>query len=757
MLRMIKRIVFIILFLFTAIGSVDAGAADNYFEDFDSRQDDTTIDGIDYWVVNEGETLKVITQDSTTYTGSGKALELTGAETAVNVLRGAVYGNLSPCWVEFIVKPGIGAQAREIPTGKIAAVTFDYSGKIYTSDGSSWVDTGKGFSETEWYRVILKLNFATHLYAVYIELVSAPMIEFIPVKENLAFIDPTINSLNQIGFGGVYSTTRIDETYIDDLIIHFVDRLQIISASQTLVEDQPSNPITVQLQNIYSEPQVSWRDITLELKSSSEKGKFSLDKDNWNSVSQVIIEENAQSASFYYKDSKTGQPIITVKEYPDRGWSEALQQQKIVAKATYFDVAVTTPHAAGEYFNIKITARDDEGEVDELYNGEINIFANYIAPAAGRMQITPTVSSGFEKGKLELSAMYPDCGIIEIMVKDINDSLNTGKSGQILFIPVSFNISAESQQIVSKPFSLSISGLNAQGQVTPNYQRQAGLKVVLVSPQGLSSGELKPTALTSGDFSEGLAEVDVSYNRWGAIKIEVCDSVYPARNGLSGAIKFRPSELLAEVESSSSDREFFYIGEKMKISISALDSLKVPIPNYLEKIKIYSTLGLGLPGEYQFTAGDAGKYIFVTSVNSAGFYSVYFEDKTADLQSEKLGIKVKEATLEVISTVAPVGTTEVTIRLVDEEGNVIICEDTLEITLELEEEYADSSAHSSAVLNAVKFNKGVAKVLVSNTQSEIVTIRPRSIYDFKVKKGTVVFGRIAKTGIGTLMWREVKD
>ena len=57
----------------------------------------------------------------------------------------------------------------------------------------------------------------------------------------------------------------------------------------------------------------------------------------------------------------------------------------------------------------------------------------------------------------------------------------------------------------------------------------------------------------------------------------------------------------------------------------------------------------------------------------------------------------------------------------------------------------------------ITFNDGIAKVLVSNSQPEVVIISQKSLYDFKIKTGTITFGRITKTGIGTLMWREIKE
>lgn len=754
-----KFIVCLSMFLLGAINVhvVYAAIIDTYSENFDKRQDDTTIDGVDSWSVAQGASGNALTQDSTTFTGSGKALEFVGAATSVNVSRSAAYGDLSPCWMEYIVKPGLGAQKRSIPSAKIAAVSFDYTGKIYAADGSSWQDTGRTFTTGEWYRVILKLDFKAHLYNVYIEPTAVPKTPFVADKENLNFIDSSINSLSQIGFEGVYSTKHTDDTYIDDLVVHFVDRLEIITAPQNLMVNQPSGPITVQLQNSSSAPQTAWRDITLELRSSSEKGEFSPDKDNWKPITQIIIPENAQGAAFYYKDSQQGKPIITLKEYPDRGWEEASQQERIVTQAAYFDVAVNSPQTAGEYFNLEIIAKDLAGEVNEFYAGEVEILTHYIWPAAGGAKITPQAASGFNKGRLKIEARYPDCGIIEIIVEDKNDSAKTGKSGEVLFIPAKFNVQAATPQVVSRAFPVSVTSLNSQGETCPNYQGPVEFSIIPVLPDKIL-GNISPLTINQGEFSRGYIEKMISFNRWGTLKIEVHDLNYPQKSGISNAVIFYPRYLLLKADVSSPERKFYYIGEDIKISVSSLDDLKNPIANYQGLIGINFTLGLvGLADEYQFIETDAGNKTFLARASTSGLYEVLAQDKASNLKSESLKLEVKEAILEVISTSASIGTTEVVVKLVDEKGNTVSSESQLGLTIELEEEHKDGSATSPALHKPVIFNKGVAKILVSDTQAETVTILPKSQYDFKIRKGTVKFTTLGKAGIGTLMWREIKE
>ena len=738
------------------IAGVSYAITDTYIEDFDGRSDGATIEAIDSWSLDQGTATNAITQSTTIYTGSGNALQLTGATTCANVSRSATYGAVSPCWIEYMVYPGAGAQTRDVPTGKIASVTFDHTGTVFASDGSSWSDTEESFTAGTWYTVLLKLDFDTHLYDIYVYPTSSPDVTFSPDKEDLAFIDTTISSLSQIGFEGTYNDTLADDTGIDNLIVHFVEKLAISTAAQTLAKDEVSDIMTVQLQSSLSEAQTAWKDITLEISSSSSGGEFSLDSEDWNSITVLTISENAQEVSFYYKDSKVGKPVITISEYPDSGWDDATQEQEVAAAAAGFDISCETPQVAGEYFNVVITAQDEDSATDESYSGEAEITVTYTTPSSGTMAITPSTATEFEDGVQTLSIMYPDCGNIEIVVTDTEDSTITGNSGEVLFIPASFGLTASTPQVVSREFSLTATAYNALGATTPNYLGPAGFTITTVSPAEVTGAALTPVSLDSDDFVNGIADLNASYNRWGTITLEVYDTAYPTKTGTTDEIEFQPAGLSIALTDPPGDREFYYIGEEIEVTISVVDDTGTAIPNYEGIIDIGATLGLDLPDTYTFTLEDEGSHIFLASAEMPGIYLIDVSDATG-LTAEVSEIDIRTAVIEVISTTAPVGTTEVVIELTDEEGEIITEESSLTITVELEEEVDNNSAYSPALTQSVTFTNGIAKLLISNTQAEDVTIIPKVDYDFKIKDGTVTFGRIAKSGIGALLWLELKD
>jgi len=738
----------------TAIGisaPAEAAVLDSYFENFDDFTDGASINDIEYWTVSQGGG---ITESGVTVSGLGQALKLIGSSTVVNAARSTSYGGLTPTWIRFSARPANSAQNPNVPASGIAAVCFAYDGKILVSDETSWVDTGKTYSIGQWYDAAMKLDFKTHTYDFYFTNTLVPDAQFLPVKTSLKFIDSSINSLSDLKFYGSYSSSLADDVYIDNLFISYIDRISVISSPQKLMINQISWPITAQLQNSLSEPQTAVFDITLELKSTSEKGKFSLNRDLWVDVEQIVISQDSQQAAFYYKDTLAGKPVITVSEYPDQGIITASQQQEIVTQVSYFDVEpASLRQIAGQNFAIDITAKDEEGGINELYSGSVVIKTNYVSPSSGGYKVLPDNVLGFSKGRITLSVSYPDCGSITITVEDSLQSSKTGTSPRILFLPAGFNLTTESSQIISDLFSFSISAKNVYGVVTPNYNSDVNLYVMAVSPQSAAVGILSPAVVSGGEFESGFADVNVSFNLYGTIKIRGEDSNDSTKQGISGEIDFLPQGVSVSVEHPAGGREFFYIGEPVGIIVTIEDYLRNPVVNYPGTVELSAIFGLELTREYTFTDEDAGSHKFLANPVQAGKYTVGVKAEES-LTAESLDIIVKEAYIQVIDTVSPIGSGEVIIQIVDEFGNVITSEDGLEINVKFVEDIENNSV--SLQQGLITLTEGRAVITVFNTEAETVTIVPSSPFEINVKKGTIIFGRKGKTGINALMWRELK-
>lgn len=734
-----------------------AYATDSYLEDFNSRNPGVTIDGQDLWVVEQGGDDNAVVDDSVTPTGTGRSLRVSDVSPTVVVGRPSDYGRLSPTWVSYTAKAAAGNKQRSVPTSGIAAVTFDYTGKILANNGKSWVDTGMTYETDQWYTVTLKLDFSTHRYDLYISPVNVPDVQFIPVKTGLQFIDTSVSKLSGFYVSGPYSYSGSADSYVDDISVTYIYRLEFVTTPQVIVQDEISGPITVQIQDADSEPQTAIEDYTLELKSSSAGGKFSLTKQPWVDATQVVLSKYSQGVTFYYKDSAVGNPVITVAEYPEVGWLDALQEERVMQRLAHFSVTTTTPQVAGEDFTLTIIAKDEDGNVNHDYSGTIDLIADYISPSTGTKQLSKQEASGFSEGMLQLMLNYPDAGVITITVSDRDDPEHAGTSGSIVFIPAYFSISAQTPQIVSRDFDLSVEAKNLAGQLTPNYKGDMKLIPIFVEPGASDGASFSPTVIDGELFSGGKVKVSVAYNRWGTVKIRAEDSQYPNKFIESSNIVFNPAALKVTVSAPPSGRDFFYIGEIIPIEIAVNDIAGNPIPNFTGPVAITASSNLNLPSSYDFNANDGGKHTFSVSSKATGRYTVKAVEARSGLSTESSQFEVRNATIVVIDTTSPIGTAEVLIQLVDDQGRVITTESNLEILVKLVEGLDNVSASSLATVTPVRFINGQIRIPVSDTEAEEVGILPQTQLGLKVKGGKVTFGRIAKSGIGTLMWREIKE
>ena len=718
--------------------------------------DGATVNNKDSFTVSTGDPDNAMIESGETSTGGGKALKLTGAVTPVDVSRPADYGNTSPTWVEYVVKASMGADRRDVPADGIGAVTFSPTGKIMVSDRNAWVDTGKTFTTNTWYRILMKLDFSTHMYDVYCESVSSPLTPFIPQKQNLHFIDPAVSTLGQVGFKGAYNISSQSDSIVDEVIVHHIDRLQFTTSPQTMVKGHPSSLITVQLQSANSEPQTAWRDIEIELRSSVQNGEFSADKNTWVPISTLIIPEGSQQISFYYTDYSEGRPTLTVNEFPDRGWTDATQEEKVVSEGDYFTVTAETPQVAGAPFMLHVSAMDGAGGVDTTYGGTVDISVQYVQPLTGSKVAAPIEAAGFLGGLKDIEIAYPDAGTVKIVVRDRDDSMKVGYSGDIFFIPASFEANADPVQIVGRNFPVTVRAVDSQGKVTPNYQGPAKIEATPISPSS-TAGVFNPTEIQTAAFQNGVATLNTSFDRWGVVGIKVLDSAHPEKFGTSLPVQFLPKTISVSVKPPSNTRRFFYNSENMEVSVSVLGQDDMPIQNFQGTISFTATPAFGFPAQYVFAESDKGQKKFIVPAGGAGKYKLKAEDTQNALTFESDEFEVKEATIVVSNTSAPVGATTVEIQLVDKNGKRIKEENEMRLTILIAEENDNGSVFFSEAGKSITFTKGLAKIVLGDNESEVVNISARSKYGLNVVNGKVVFGKAGSTGVGTLMLRESKD
>ncbi len=739
---------------FTVLGA-QALVLDSFMENFDSRTAGASINGVEFWEVSAGSASNALIQTTVTPDGSGKALQISGAEDLITLNRTTSYGGLTPTWVRFLIRPGVGGERREAPTTGIAAVSFDYNGAILAADGPTWVETGKTYEPEEWWEVIYKLNFSSHTYDLYLKPTATLSSDFTPAKSGLHFIDSSISTLQSFTIEGAYSAVADDDTFIDDLTVTYIERIEIITAAQTLIQDEASEAITLQLQSSSGEPQNAPWDLTLELNTSSSDGEFSLKAEPWQEISQVVLTKDRSSVTFYYKDAKVGKPTLVASEFPDQGWDDALQLQNVIEAFDHFEVTAFSPQIAGAAFNIAISARDGQDNVNTSYDGTVELAAQYVSPSGGSMTLTPIEATGFVDGVLNVSVTYPDAGIITILATDSEDSEIQGTSGQIAMTPQRLELEAAGSQTVAASFPLTVRAVNASDSVTPNYQGTVTLGLQAISPAS-GAGALSPTSIGASSFNNGIASVQMTYPSWGSIAIAGTDASASGITGQTGTLTFHPKSLKLEISAPPAPRTFFYTQEPFEVKLSVLSAQDTAIGNYQGTVQIAAQEPLGLGQTYAFGASEAGVHTFNLSPSTAGTYTVQLTDSASAIASESKEVEVQQAYLEVLSTTGAVGSgAEVPIILVDANGKIITGENQITVSVRLIESNANGS--SSTTNQRVTLTNGRATLMIFNSEEESVTVIPTSPFGIQPKSGTVTFGRFSTKGVGFLLWREIRE
>ena len=589
----------------------------------------------------------------------------------------------------------------------------------------------------------------------------------------------------QVKTGANYTASYVDVQYSDaspgDRLIYathstnsgstidwyFIDKIVFTTGAQTVNQNEASAVMTVQLQNDAGVSQNVGEDITIDLSTTSGGGQFSLSTSPFVGIDSVTISSGANSASFYYKDSAAGSPVITCQEEPDYGWDDGVQTETIVSTVAYYTVTADSPQTAGEAFPVTITAKNASGETQTGYTGTADLTVAYIAPDSGTMTIVPSSTSAFSGGVATVSSTYSDCGTISITATDALDPSVTGTTSGVTFYPYDFSVapsnasvSGATTNIVNQPFSLTITARNTAQAACPNYTGDANLSVNYISPSTSQSGALSTTSLTSGYWTNGIATLaSLTYDKYGTITLTCADTTLTTKTGTSGNILFLPKDFTVLLSTPPASRDFYYKDEAFKATVTARDYNASAVSNYAGTVS-FSGEGLNLPDEYTFTVGESGSHIFSgingpEAVDNATITVV--DTASASVQGVSDAFDVKEASLKIFSNQGPIGVLPLTVRVIDSESNTITSDDATTFTVTLTETINDGSASSGATASSVTIKGGAATIQVTDNQAETVTVVPTSNPVLTPVAGTATFGTISGAGVGIQVWREIKD
>ena len=191
--------------------------------------------------------------------------------------------------------------------------------------------------------------------------------------------------------------------------------------------------------------------------------------------------------------------------------------------------------------------------------------------------------------------------------------------------------------------------------------------------------------------------------------------------------------------------------------MSILGDDGMPVENFQGTVSLTPTPQFNIPSSYNFSEADKGQKTFVAAANRPGNYKIKVQDLNDNLDTESESFEVKDATIVVSRSSAPVGTTVVEIQLVDAHGKRITSENSMRVTVLFSEESDNGSVFFSDAGKPILFKNGVARVVIGDTEAETVNISAKSAFGLKVQNGRVTFGHAGAGGVGALMLRETKD
>lgn len=549
----------------------------------------------------------------------------------------------------------------------------------------------------------------------------------------------------------------------------FNPQLVFTTPIQSIIQDEASSLITVELQDENSNAVNVSANTAISLSSSSSGGSFSVDKLTWG-ASSVTILAGFSGASFYYKDSQVSSPTatITASESPDAGWVDATQPITVNSSASAFRVEASSLQVAGSSFSLKVTALDNGGNPATSFSATVDLAVNYISPSSGTgaFSVTRIQPSDFINGVAAITnETFSDCGTIAITAVDLDDSTRTGISANIDFRPYDFTVvvsglDASGQHTVNKPFALTITARNTQGNTCPNYQGTANLSINYISPATGQSGSLGIGSLTASYWSDGMVTLTgQTYNKWGAISVTASDAILTNQSGASDSILFLPKDFSIILANPPASRTYYYTNENFSATVTARDYNDNAISNYAGAIT-FTGSGLNLPPNYTFTGADSGSHKFEGINGNSPRTTVLSVKDTVYLSvaGSSPGITVKSGSIKVVSTAGPVGLLGVEVKILDANGNLLNEDNSTTFIISIVEAMEDNNSCTSLNTSIPAIvTDGIAKIMLRDTEAETATVTPFSTPSLSALSGTIRFGTVSGAGINIPLWREMRE
>ena len=240
--------------------------------------------------------------------------------------------------------------------------------------------------------------------------------------------------------------------------------------------------------------------------TSSGKGKISPDvinpSDFFEGVAQILVSYDKAEAI-----------ILTAKEELTNKTGAA----KIAlgpGAVDHFSLSAPSQITAGQKFPLKIEARDLHENIVTDYNlkhSGVEINPVVVSGEKGRLYPNTVPGSNFNDGSASLDLVYEKTGSIIVSVNDLTEKAS-GKTSPLPVQPGEakrFIIMLPDKISAGKPFAATVKVFDAFDNLVTNYSKTG--KGVSLNPQ--AQGKLTPDEIPASAFADGIATVNLTYNK----------------------------------------------------------------------------------------------------------------------------------------------------------------------------------------------------------------------------------------------------
>src|SRR6266581_2448695 len=317
------------------------------------------------------------------------------------------------------------------------------------------------------------------------------------------------------------------------------------------------------------------------------------------------------------------------------------------ATATHFTLAAPASATSGVAFSFTVTAQDQFNNPATGYSGTAHFTSS---DGAATLPADSTLSNGTGT----FSATLKTAGSRTITATDTVSSSITGTSGAITVSPAAathFTLAAPASATSGVAFSFTVTAQDQFNNTVTGYSGTVHF----------SSSDGAATLPVDSTLSSGTGTFSATLKTAGSQAITATDTVSSSITGTSGAITVSPAAAthftLAAPASATS-------GVAFSFTVTAQDQFNNPATGYSGTVHFTSSdAQAALPGNYTFTAGDAGTHTFSATLKTAGTQSITATDTASGtITGSQTGIVVNSAPLTSIivtpaNSSAMIGTT----------------------------------------------------------------------------------------------------